>query len=125
MRKNYRCMLNFLRSGDGNIMKLCIGQHMYSLQWDSFFCCTFLVVTVIVWYIMLTFSFEYKELGLQMKNCGTNGTKNKHFNGYSQSGRYGTSYGRDLIRLIKAHRKIYEYDFNFTSNASRFSIVFQ
>lgn len=65
------------------------------------FSCVFILVTVIVWYLMFTYSIEYQELGIQLKSLGTTEEK-------SQSAEYG-AYARDLVRLIKAHRSIFEY----------------
>lgn len=67
----------------------------------------FLLVTVFMWYVMLSFCTEYEELGIRLSKLGS---KNEQ----------GQSFARELIDLIKAHRNIYEYGFiNFTTCESQ------
>lgn len=83
------------------------------------FASIYLLVSVFVWYVMLSYSIEYQELGIRLKNLG----KNEELQGKSQSAKRN-SFARELVDLIKTHQNIYEYDFiNFTTCEAQAPVI--
>lgn len=86
------------------------GQYSEQIYWIAYvflvseiflgFACT--LINIMIWYAMFNYSLEYRALGNQMKNLGTNSVKR-----FQPPGRI--EFHRDLVKLIKNHRNLSKY----------------
>lgn len=88
-----------------------IGKYSEIIYWvayafvisEIFFGFTCTLINVIIWYVLFNYSIEYQVLGHQLRNLG------KHWIAIDASRR--TKFHQDLIRLIRIHRNIFQYNF--------------
>lgn len=92
---------------------------LYAFISTALLCCSATnLITVLIWYIMLSYSIEYEVLGNQFRNLGKRMqmktiTKKKLEKKSQPTPR--NLFVQDLIRLIKAHRSVYEYEYKLYS----------
>lgn len=76
-------------------------------------------ITIIIGYVMLNYSIAYHVLASQLKRLGLNAMEKKLVDLRNNSNSHPptkTQFFQDLVRLIRAHQNIFQYESNYLLN---------